>query len=191
MIPPVVKKRPTSPYQDGRIRLEEYDVEGRDGRHHLRTVVRHPGAVVLLPVLDDGRIVMVRNFRLPLGKAILELPAGCLEKGEEIVSAAHRELAEETGYRAKTLSPLLSFYPSPGLLDERMDVFLAEGLEEGQRHLDPTEAMEVELWTQDALRKAIADGSLIDGKTLTALLFWWQKQAGGQAASASVKQGTE
>ncbi|MFT5353649.1 MAG: ADP-ribose pyrophosphatase, partial [Polyangiales bacterium] len=76
---PPPSKRPGTPYEHGRIRLEEYDVLGSDGQMHVRTVVRHPGAVILLPIKDDGKIVLVRNYRLPLNRHLVELPAGCLE----------------------------------------------------------------------------------------------------------------
>ncbi|MFK7999191.1 MAG: NUDIX hydrolase [Polyangiales bacterium] len=167
---PPPSRRPGTPYEDGRIRLEEYDVPGSDGEMHMRTVVRHPGAVVLLPMKDDGKIVLVRNYRLPLNRHLVELPAGCLEKGEEVLTAAHRELAEETGYRAGKLTWLMAFYPSPGLLDERMDVFVAQELTPGERHLDATERMEVVEWPLAQLVAAIDEGEIDDAKTIAATL---------------------
>lgn len=167
---PAPTRRPGSPYEDGRIRLEEYDVPGRDGETHMRTVVRHPGAVVLLPLKADGQIVLVENYRLPLDRHLVELPAGCLEKGEEAVAAAHRELAEETGYRAGKLTWLMAFYPSPGLLDERMDVFVAQELTLGARNLDATERMEVVEWPLARLVDAIDSGEIDDAKTIAATL---------------------
>ena len=88
-----------------------------DGRRHVREVIRHPGAVVLLPILDDGRVVLIRNRREAVGQHLVELPAGTLEPGEDPMAAAHRELAEETGYRAGTMELLVSFFSSPGILD--------------------------------------------------------------------------
>lgn len=167
---PPPTKRPGTPYEDGRIRLEEYDVPGSDGKTHMRTVVRHPGAVVLVPLKATGEVVLVRNYRLPLNRHLVELPAGCLEDGEETLAAAHRELAEETGYRAGKLTWLMAFYPSPGLLDERMDVFVAQELTLGERNLDATERMEVLEWPLARLVKAIDAGDIDDAKTIVSVL---------------------
>lgn len=166
------KKRAHSPYEDGRIRLEEYDVLGHDGEFHLRTVVRHPNAVALLAFVSDQELLMVRNFRLPIGDRLLEVPAGCLEAGETPEEAARRELEEETGYRAGTLTLVRSFYPSPGLLDEQIDLFVAKELTPGDRNLDPTEAMEVETWQVSALLSALDDGEIRDAKTLVSLFHY-------------------
>ena len=173
-------KRPGTPYEDGRIRLEEYEVQGTDGQVHLRTVVRHPGAVVLLALTEDDELVLIRNRRLALldatGGELLELPAGCLEKGEEPLEAAARELREETGYRAGQLEALFEFFPSPGLLDERMSVFVARGLTKGEQDLDPTEAMSVELWPWGKVLDAIDAGEVFDGKTIAAVLFYERRR---------------
>ncbi len=145
--------------------------EGTDGRHHVRQIIRHPGAVVLLPRLDDGRVVLIRNYRTAVARHLLELPAGTLEPGEEPVLAAHRELAEETGYRAKSMRLLTSFFASPGILDERMHLFLATGLEPGPTALQPDEQIEtVVLPWEEALALA-RKGQIEDAKTLIGLLF--------------------
>lgn len=167
-----LKKRPGSPYQDGRIRLEEYDLLGHDGKTHLRTVVRHPNAVALLAFVAPDELLMVRNFRLPIGDRLLEVPAGCLEPGESAKEAANRELEEETGYRAGSLVMVRSFYPSPGLLDERIDLFVARDLSPGTRNLDATEMMEVERWKVDELLSAVDDGEIQDAKTLISLFHY-------------------
>lgn len=137
-----------------------------------REIVRHPGAAVLLPILDDGRVVLVRNYRMAVGKWLIELPAGTLDPGESPAETARRELAEETGYRAKSMEPLTAFYPSPGILDERMHVFVATGLEAGPTHLDAGEEIEVMpvAW-QEALAMA-RDGRIEDAKTIAAILFY-------------------
>ena len=140
----------------------------------VRDVVVHPGAVVVLPVLSDGRVVLIRNRRVAVGETLLELPAGTLTPGEAPASCARRELAEETGYRAGALRPLLSFYPSPGVLDEVMHGFVATDLEAGTQDLDPGEEIAVELMDRAALDRALAAGAIKDGKTL-ALLLWWER----------------
>ena len=143
-----------------------------DGRRHVREVIRHPGAVVLLPILDDGRVVLIRNRREAVGQHLVELPAGTLEPGEDPMAAAHRELAEETGYRAGTMELLVSFFSSPGILDERMHLYLARRLSAGPMDLQADEEIEPMLvpW-QEALRMA-RDGRIIDAKTLIGLSFY-------------------
>ncbi len=145
--------------------------EGSDGRPHVRQIIRHPGAVVVLPRLDDGRVVLIRNHRAAVGRRLLELPAGTLESGEDPVSAAHRELAEETGYRARFMHWLTSFFASPGILDEKMHLYLATGLEPGPTDLQPDERIEpVVLPWNEALALA-RDRQIEDAKTLIGLFF--------------------
>ncbi|MEO0322271.1 MAG: NUDIX hydrolase [Myxococcota bacterium] len=139
-----------------------------------RDVVVHPGAVVILPVLEDGRFVLIRNRRVAVGETLLELPAGTLTPGEAPATCARRELAEETGYRARALAPLLTFYPSPGVLDEVMHGFVASGLEPGAQDLDAGEEIDVEVMDRAALDQALESGAIKDGKTLT-LLLWWER----------------
>ncbi|MEM6956840.1 MAG: NUDIX hydrolase [Myxococcota bacterium] len=172
------KRRPGTPYEDGRIRLEEYDLPGRDGRTHVRTVIRHPNAVVVFPIRADGQIVLVRNYRLPTGGTLLELPAGCMDPGETPQEAARRELREETGYVADTLEPLGEFYPAPGLLDEYMYAFAAGDLRLGERELDATEEISVESLTLPELFGAIDSGSVRDGKTIAVSLLWERRNRG-------------
>lgn len=143
-----------------------------DGKPHAREIIRHPGAVVLLPILDDGRVVLIRNYRLSIDQPLIELPAGTLEPGEDPLETAHRELAEETGYRARSVELLTAFFASPGILDEKMRLYLATGLEPGPRELQAGE--EIELmpvpW-KEALAMA-GDGRIQDAKTLVGLLFY-------------------
>ena len=142
------------------------------GEEHVREVVRHPGAVTILPLLDDGRVCLVRNFRAAVDQTLVELPAGTLEPGEDPAVTAERELAEETGYRAERIRPLAAFYMSPGILDERMYLFLATGLKPGPMSLDPGEEIQPLLTTwQEALEMA-RDGRIQDAKTLAGLLYY-------------------
>ena len=105
-----------------------------DGNTHSRQIIHHPGAVVLLPLLDDGRVVLIRNYRIAANQRLVS-PAGTLDPGEEPLQAAGRELAEETGYHARRLELLSTIYSSPGILDERMHLFLATGLTAGPTDL--------------------------------------------------------
>jgi len=145
---------------------------GSDGAERSRDIIRHPGAVVLLPILDDGRIVMIRNYRVSLATSLLEVPAGTMEAGEDPRQTAHRELAEETGYLAGRLEFVRTFYASPGICDEAMHVFVARDLRAGDPDRELDERIENELVRIDQVRTWIADGTIRDGKTLVALLGW-------------------
>jgi ADP-ribose pyrophosphatase len=147
-------------------------ISGRDGQPVSRDVVLHPGAVAILPLVDAGRVCLVRNHRFIVGQDLLEIPAGTLEPGEPPDQAAPRELAEETGYRAGRWRKLSEFYPSPGVLSERTHLYLAENLTAGPMQLEEGEVLHPEIvaW-DDALRWAL-DGTIRDAKTLVALLLW-------------------
>ena len=147
----------------------------RSGGIRKKEVVLHPGAVIILPVLDDGRIVMIRNRRHTVGEVLLELPAGTLERDERGVAedplgCAARELVEETGYRAKILEGLGWFYTSPGILTEKMWAFLATGLEPGPQELDENEEIEVELVAKQEAINLIHENRIVDAKTIATLL---------------------
>jgi ADP-ribose pyrophosphatase len=142
------------------------------GRALVRHIVRHPGAVTVVPVLDDGRLVMIRNWRVSVERWLLEFCAGKLERGEEPAAAAARELVEETGHRAAMIRPLGTYLTSPGFADERMHAFEATGLVEVPRSLQPGERIEVVLHTPDELERLIGQGAVEDGKTITAFALW-------------------
>jgi ADP-ribose diphosphatase len=143
-----------------------------DGMTHEREIIVHPGSVVVLPLVDAERVCLIRNFRVAVGEALIELPAGTLEPGEDPLETAGRELAEETGYRAGKLEKLSEFYMSPGILCERMHLFLASELTPGQEGREPGEEIEnlVVSWTE-ALRMARC-GEIRDAKTLVGLLYY-------------------
>ena len=132
-------------YQAKRFRIERVVQTTPDGQKHEREIVRHPGAVVILPLLDDGRIVFVRNYRVAVEEYLLELPAGTLDHSPDPRLTAERELAEETGYRAATWEPLITFCMSPGILDEKMHLFLATELTPGKTALEPGEDIQTVL----------------------------------------------
>lgn len=134
-----------------------------------RELVVHPGAVLILPLLDADTVVMIRNQRFAVGEELLELPAGTLEPGEEPAACALRELEEETGYVAAHLEPLCEFYTSPGFTDEIMHAFVATGLTATRQRLDATEQIRVQTMPLADALDATADGRIKDGKTIAAL----------------------
>lgn len=140
-----------------------------DGGTFARDIIIHPGAVVILPVLDDGRIVLIRNLRYTVGRELLELPAGTREPDESPIGTAHRELIEETGYRAARMDPLVEFYASPGILTERMYVFIARGLVAEKQSLQQSEQITVVTFDVPAIHRLLISGEIEDGKTIAAL----------------------
>ncbi len=153
--------------------VDRVRVRARDGGLVEREVIVHPGAVVILPVRADGRVVMLRSHRFAVGETLWELPAGTLEPGEDPQRCAARELEEETGYTSARIEPLHQFYTTPGICTERMHAFLAhDARPAGQQALGETERVEVELVTRARLDELLARGQLQDGKTLATLLLW-------------------
>jgi ADP-ribose pyrophosphatase len=146
-----------------------------DGEECQREYVRHQGAVVVIAQLDDGQLLLVRQHRYPLGRSILELPAGKIDAGEAILNTGRRELLEETGYSAVDWRYLGVMHPCVGYSDERIEIFLAHGLRrEADQSLDSGEFMDVlSLSLQDAL-EAVKSGEITDAKTITGL-FWAEK----------------
>lgn len=155
------------------VRLEVDRVRLPDGRETQWEVVRHPRAVVVVPVLPDGRIVGVMQFRYAVGQELWELPAGIVKEGqEEPHDCAHRELREETGYRAHRLTFLGEFFTSPGFTDERMFAFLAEELEPVGQSLEHDEFLRVMPLSWEEIQQRATTVKLRDGKTLAALYLY-------------------
>ena len=143
-----------------------------DGKTIRRDVVLHPGAVVILPILDSEHIVLLRNHRFAIGETLWEVPAGTLEPGEPLQVCAERELAEETGYVAAKWRSLGYLYASPGVMDEKLHLFVAEELTAGTAHPEPGEQLQpVIVRFDEALRMCLA-GEIKDAKTITSLLLW-------------------
>ncbi|UQZ46560.1 ADP-ribose pyrophosphatase [Bacillus sp. PK3-037] len=155
------------------------DVELPNGKTSKREIVKHPGAVAVLAVTDEGKIIMVKQFRKPLERTIIEIPAGKLEKGEEPEYTALRELEEETGYTAKKLTKITAFYTSPGFADEIVHVFLAEELSvlEEKRELDEDEFVEVMEVTLEEALKLVESREVYDAKTAYAIQYLQLKEA--------------
>ncbi len=151
-----------------------------DGTRQERDVIRHNGSVVIL-ALDkskkkkDPYIVIERQYRHAANQYLWELPAGKLDPGEDALTGAKRELAEETGYSAKKWKPLIEYFASPGFLGESMKVFTAEGLVAGDAHPEEDEHIEFRLVRLSEILKMIDKGAILDGKTLTSILFYARK----------------
>ena len=146
-----------------------------NGHEGTREYVVHQGAVVIIPVLDNGELIFERQFRYPLGKSFLELPAGKIDPGEDILNTGKRELLEETGHSASEWRYLGVMHPGIGYSNERIEIFLARGLQrESGQQLDHGEFLDLLNMSLDEALLAIRNGEITDGKTITAL-FWAEK----------------
>lgn len=161
---------PTSRFQVARITAEL-----PDGQEVEKYVIRHPGAVVLVPILADGRIVMIRNFRYSIEQTLLELPAGTVDAPEEPATTAARELAEETGYVAGKWDFIQSFFAAPGNGDEQMHLFVARDLTESTPNRELGEQIENQPLDWAEITKRIEAGEIVDAKTLVGLLLVHQR----------------
>lgn len=152
-------------------------VQGLDGQTHSREIVVHPGAAVILPLLDADHVVMLRNYRHTLEQRLLELPAGTFDQpGESPIDCAARELEEETGYRAGRLEPLCRMAPSPGIMTEIIHAFVATDLSKTAAHPEPTEDLQVEVVLLRQAYARIASGEIFDAKTIVTLLTYKLQQ---------------
>ena len=154
------------------LKVDVVDVELDSGRRSSREIIRHPGAVLVLGRLPDGRFVFVRQFRKPIEQELLEVVAGTRDSGEAAEACAIREMKEETGYDVDTLSHMGFIYMSPGFCNERIDLFFAElSKVPGPQMSDEDEAMDVVLLDRNEIKEMIARKEIHDGKTLAALLM--------------------
>ncbi len=155
------------------INLQVDEVKLPNGKTAKREIIKHPGAVAIIAVTDENKIVMVEQFRKALEKTIIEIPAGKLEKGEEPLACAKRELEEETGYDCESIERLNSFYTSPGFADEIVHVYLAKGLtkKENAAGLDEDEFVNLMELTLDQAQLAIKEERICDAKTVFAVQY--------------------
>lgn len=153
-------------YEGKILNLRIDTVELPDKKYSKREIIEHPGAVAIIAITEDNELVLVKQFRKAVEKTLLELPAGKLEIGEAPEECAKRELLEETGFSAKEMKYLCEFYTSPGFCNEKMYLFLAEGLVKGKSNPDNDEYIEVYKKKLDELYHMVINGDILDSKTI-------------------------
>ena len=162
-------------YNGTKVRLELHHLENDETQtRHIREVVVHPGATVILPFLDEREILLIRVKRYAVGQILLELPAGTLERNEDPINCAGRELLEETGYLAGRLKSIGNFFTSPGILSEKMYAYAAFDLEKQEQALEEGEEIEIVPTGFDEALEMIRTGQIHDGKTIATLLMYQQ-----------------
>lgn len=153
------------------VKIEQMEVRVGEKGWHVFQVVRHPGGVGVLPLHDDGTVTLIRQLRPAVGRRLLEIPAGRLDPGEDPAECGRRELTEETGLVAGSIRPLGFFYPSPGVFDEMLHLYLGTDLSQGAPHPEHYEEIEtVRIPLAEALRMAADGEEILDAKTIVALL---------------------
>jgi ADP-ribose pyrophosphatase len=159
-------------YSCGLFRVTEDEGQDGSGWKMKRSIVRHSGSAVMMAVDEKRRVMLVRQYRMPAKQFLWELPAGKTDEGETVLQAARRELIEETGLRAKKWKKLVSFFPSPGYVEEKMTIFLATELTPGESHPMEDERIETRWFTKKELRDLIASNKILDAKTMIGFLHW-------------------
>jgi ADP-ribose pyrophosphatase len=162
-------------YAGRRIQVALQSHHRPDGQAVTKEIVLHPGAVGILALPDADHLVLLRNYRFPLNETLWEIPAGTLEPDEDLLHAARRELAEETGYQATEWEKLTAFYSSPGILSEVLHLFVARNLTPGVMHPELDEQMEPQTVPVTQALAWLHDGTIRDAKTIIALLLWQAK----------------
>ncbi|MBV9079652.1 MAG: NUDIX hydrolase [Elusimicrobia bacterium] len=145
-----------------------------DGKTAIREYLDHPGAVAVVPILDDGRVLMVRQFRYPVGEMTWEVPAGKLTKGEKPEPCVLRELEEETGRKAGRVRKLISYWPTSAFANEIIHIYVADKLTKGRMNPDEDEFIDCRAWELKRIYRQIEQGKIRDSKTLIALLAYRQ-----------------
>jgi ADP-ribose pyrophosphatase len=143
-----------------------------NGKTAVREYIDHPGAVAVVPVLPNGRIVMVQQYRYPVQERTWELPAGKLGRGENPDRCVRRELQEETGYRAGRIKRLMSYWPTPAFANEVIHLYIATGLKRGRANPDDDEFLGTKAWKESDLMRAVWNGGIRDSKTLVGLFAY-------------------
>jgi ADP-ribose pyrophosphatase len=160
------------------LKVERDRIKLPDGSESIRELIRHPGAVVILPLLADGRVLLERQFRYPNERVFIEFPAGKIDPGEDPLLSAKRELEEETGYTATDWHFVCTIHNAIAYSDEHLDIFLARGLTEGEAKLDDGEFLETFTATVPELLEMVRSGQITDVKTIIGT-FWLEKFAAG------------
>jgi ADP-ribose pyrophosphatase len=154
-----------------RFRVERVQERDKDGKVRPREIVRHSGAVTVLPIVDEHHVCLIRSWRVAVEETLIEIPAGTLEPGEDPAECARRELIEETGFRAGRVEFVQAFYLSPGILDEKMHLFMAKDLVAGATALEPGERIENWIVSWEEAMQLARSGKIRDSKTLTGILL--------------------
>ena len=162
-------------YRGKIVTLHVDTIRQASGRSTIREVVLHPGGVAAIPVLEDGRLLLIRQFRYAIGKYILELPAGKLDSGQTPLDTIAREIEEETGYCAGAITHECSFYTTPGFSDECIHLFLARNMTLKAQRLEEGEHITVEPYSLEECLEKIRTGEISDGKTILGILWYHQK----------------
>ena len=149
-----------------------------DGRERPREIVKHPGAVALVPVDKEGNLLLVRQYRRAAGKVLLEIPAGTREPGEDAEKCAQRELREEIGYNAGKIEHMGGFYSAPGFCTEYLECYLLTDLTEGRDDADDDEDIEVVSLSAEKALEAIRNGEICDAKSIAGILMWMSLKRG-------------
>lgn len=159
------------------LRVDTVEIPGK--KYSKREIVEVSGAAAVVPILEDGRVVLIKQYRKPMEKVIYEIPAGKLEPGEEPRECAVRELREETGYTSEKMIYLNEIFPSPGYVNEKIYLFAASNLTPGETEFDETESIESEVFTFSELEKMIERGVISDAKTIIGIFMAKSLTVGG------------
>ena len=158
-------------YSGNYLKISNIKVELPNGKVTTRDIINHPGACAIIPFIDNDTILLIEQFRKPLNKTILEIPAGKLNTNECILDCAHRELEEETGYKAKEMTYLGSIATVPGFCDEIIHLFKATNLSMGSKCCDEDEFTEVKFLNLNDVKSMVKSGQIIDAKTISILAY--------------------
>ena len=158
-------------YSGNYLKISNIEVELPNGKITTRDIINHPGACAIIPFLNDNEVILVEQFRKPLEKTLLEIPAGKLNKNETPITCAHRELEEETGYKAKDMIYLGKIATAPGFCDEIIHLFKATNWYNGTKSCDEDEFTDIKKFTLDEMKLLIKKGEIIDTKTISILSY--------------------
>jgi ADP-ribose pyrophosphatase len=167
-----MSRLPKKIFQAKRFAIEEVYELLPDGSCLVRNIVRHPGAVVILPLVDANHVCLIRTYRVAINRWHLELPAGTLDKSLSPLATAILELREETGYRAESFTHIHNFAMSPGILDEKMHFYVAEGLTAGESALEAGEQIDNSILSWSEVDRQLRDKKIADAKTVACLLWY-------------------
>lgn len=158
-------------YRGDFLELYNVDVKLPDGKKHSRDIIKHPGAAAIIAFLDEENIILVEQFRLPLNKNLLEIPAGKLENKEDPRECALRELEEETGYKANSIEYLGKIATAPGFCDEIIYLYKAKDLVKGQKNEDEDEFTNVKIYKLNEVKEMVRNGEIMDTKTVAMFTY--------------------